>query len=146
MQGSLAAIMCIYACVRTCTHLRVITIMHVQKCKCMRICVQRSQADAVGLWRYHSCLRPRNSRPALPLLPSAAPLRPTALPPASPLHLVFTVAWLQCRPALPPSPPLSPPAPSASPRPCSASPLLPAAVGSAAHRPAWPLGRTEDGG
>ena len=48
MQGSLAAIMHIYACVRTCTHLRVITTIHVQKCKRMRVCAQRSQTDAVG--------------------------------------------------------------------------------------------------
>jgi len=48
MQGSLAAIMRLYACVRTCTHLRVITTIHVQKCKRMRVCAQRSQTDAVG--------------------------------------------------------------------------------------------------
>jgi len=67
MQGSLAAIMCIYACVevcvqrsqadavgllyvcvRTCTHLRVITIMHVQKCKCMRVCVAKQTRWAFG--------------------------------------------------------------------------------------------------
>jgi len=48
MQDSLVAIMRIYACVRTCTHLRVITIIRVQKCKCMRVCAQRSQTNAVG--------------------------------------------------------------------------------------------------